>query len=1074
MTSQITSKINSFKGLFETLCNFGDKIAFEFPVDNNYGEMTFAQFGKMSEKYAHFFFSNFGANNVGRYVGIALDTCVEYPSIVFGLMMAGYKTILLDQNSHSELIIHLLHEVNAVGVVTDRTDIQDYSIRKIYRKDIVPSVKVPDGWRQVWEDEIAFCTSGTTDTSKVFAYNGKQIASNITNILCAVEEAGDSIVLIDGSKVIAFLPMFHIFGFICMFIWYLINGMTLVFIKDRNPKTIVDICQKRGITHFQTIPLLLNNLANKIESKINELPGLQKIFIRILMNVSLIAQTFFPKIARKIAMKVVFKKFHENLLGTNLIAIFSGGAHLQESTARLLSSIGFYISCGFGLTETGIVSYETGHNLKKRLTNSLGKFFKDVEVKFDTSNTNYKGKNGGELFLRANFMHVKRIKGGIELKSDFDNNGWYSTGDVGQVKSSGEFYFLGRLKDTIIGPSGENIYPDEIESYFKKLENEYDIETVVVLGYREHNIEKVTLMLFVKKYYSVENNVHIVNKVIGINNTLTFNKRITKLLLCRDDVPVTTTRKVRRQFIRRLLENKEWPTEEIKLVAQNVTKNTKEIKATDKDAKLIFEIKEIVSKVINIPVNEISEHENFQATYGVDSLGMLQIVGAIEEKYGIEFDDQTILQLNCLKAVAHAINEELESVSIKKNIVKNFEDSIEYKGFQKRIAGFDPHKTYFVPHDSLIKDTSIVNGKRVINFGSYNYLGLSGNPLTVKAAQEAAAKYGTSASGSRLIAGEKPLYQELEAEIAKWKNTDDALVLVSGHATNVTFVGNFCGENDLILYDALAHNSVQQGCQLSKAKSRAFPHNDYQFLEKFIKRSRMRYEKVLIVIEGVYSMDGDIAPVPEFVKIAKENSCFLMVDEAHSSCVIGKTGRGVDEHFNLKKGDIDILMGTLSKGIGSCGGYLAGNRNLIDYLRFNVPGFVFSVGISPTNAAAALQALKMIQNDSIYIEKLHKNIRYFTEKARERSFDICLAGETAIIPVFIGKDENSYMLSQILLEKGIFVPPAVYPAVPVNKSRLRFCVNSDHTEDQIDRAMEALSESMAEMVDFGKKEKVKQ
>jgi 7-keto-8-aminopelargonate synthetase-like enzyme len=210
-------------------------------------------------------------------------------------------------------------------------------------------------------------------------------------------------------------------------------------------------------------------------------------------------------------------------------------------------------------------------------------------------------------------------------------------------------------------------------------------------------------------------------------------------------------------------------------------------------------------------------------------------------------------------------------------------------------------------------------------------------------------------------------------------------------------------------------------------------------------------------------MDGDIAPIPEFVRVKKEFGCFLMVDEAHSVCVIGENGGGVDEYFALAPDDIDIKMGTLSKGLGACGGYLAGSEAMIEYLRYALPGFVFSVGISPPLAAATLQSIRLLRSDPSVMERMRRNIRVFMDEACRRGLDTCLAGETAIVPVLVGSDENAFMLSTMLRRNGVFVPPAVYPAVPKNKARLRFCVISDHKPDQIVQALDALERVAAEL-----------
>ncbi|MBQ8161457.1 MAG: aminotransferase class I/II-fold pyridoxal phosphate-dependent enzyme [Clostridia bacterium] len=389
--------------------------------------------------------------------------------------------------------------------------------------------------------------------------------------------------------------------------------------------------------------------------------------------------------------------------------------------------------------------------------------------------------------------------------------------------------------------------------------------------------------------------------------------------------------------------------------------------------------------------------------------------------------------------------------------ITRFEDTPEFKAYQERYATLiGDHNPYFVIHDSPLTDKSLMDGQWVLNFGSYNYAGMSGRREVEDAAIDAIRKYGTSASGSRLLAGEKTLSQELERAIAEWKHTEDALVLVGGHSTNVTFVGNFVGPGDLILYDAYIHNSVAEGCKLSHATARPFPHNDFEALDRILSTRRDKFSKVLICIEGVYSMDGDIAPVPEFIRIKEKYGCFLMVDEAHSTCVIGETGGGVDEYFHLKGDEIDIKMGTLSKGLGACGGYLAGTRNLIEYLRYLLPGFVFSVGISPPLAAAALKSIQLMREDPSVMEQMRENIRTFMREAKRHEFNTCLAGETAILPILVGSDDDAGMLSNELRKQGVFVPPAVYPAVPKGQARLRFCVTAAHRPEQIVEALDKL------------------
>ena len=372
----------------------------------------------------------------------------------------------------------------------------------------------------------------------------------------------------------------------------------------------------------------------------------------------------------------------------------------------------------------------------------------------------------------------------------------------------------------------------------------------------------------------------------------------------------------------------------------------------------------------------------------------------------------------------------------------------------------DSLNPYFIPHDSVVRDISTIHGRSVINLGSYNYLGMSGNPETEQAAIDAIKKYGTSASGARLLAGEKTLYRELEKAIAEWKHTDDAIVCTGGWATNVAFVSCFARRGDLIVYDALSHNSLTEGIKLSDADKKVFAHNDLAQLESILEKVNGRYNKVLIIVEGVYSMDGDIAPIPDFVRLKKKYRCFLMVDEAHSSGVIGNNAGGCDDYFHLEPDAIDIKYGTLSKALGACGGYIAARAEIIEYLKYSMSGFVFTAGIAPPLAAACKKAIEIIRRDNSAVTRLHENIAYFVRRARECGMNTCLAGESAIVPIMIGSDADAVRLSAKLLEKGVFVPPAMYPAVPVGESRLRFTISSTHSIEQLEKAVSELEKLM--------------
>lgn len=367
---------------------------------------------------------------------------------------------------------------------------------------------------------------------------------------------------------------------------------------------------------------------------------------------------------------------------------------------------------------------------------------------------------------------------------------------------------------------------------------------------------------------------------------------------------------------------------------------------------------------------------------------------------------------------------------------------------------------FFRVQNGIANNICVIDGKGYINFTSYNYLNLNGHPQVSAAAKAAIDQYGTSVSASRLVSGERRIHQQLEHALAKALNTDDCVVFVSGHATNVSSIGYLFGARDLILYDALIHNSIVQGALLSGAHRKPFPHNSCQAVDDILTRQRREYERVLIVVEGIYSMDGDVPNLPEWIKIKQRHKALLMVDEAHSFGVLGEQGKGIASHFRIDAKDIDISMGTLSKALASAGGYIAGDSALIELLRTYAPGFLYSVGISPPAAAAALAALQVMQREPERVAALRKNGLQFLHKAKEKGINTGLSEGYSVIPVIIGSSIKACCLADAMFKRGINVQPIFYPAVKEKSARLRFFMSSAHTEKQIIRTVDILGEEL--------------
>ena len=371
---------------------------------------------------------------------------------------------------------------------------------------------------------------------------------------------------------------------------------------------------------------------------------------------------------------------------------------------------------------------------------------------------------------------------------------------------------------------------------------------------------------------------------------------------------------------------------------------------------------------------------------------------------------------------------------------------------------------YFAVHERVAKDTTIIGGREMINFCSYNYVGTSGDPAVNQAVKEAVDRYGTSVSASRLAAGEKPLHRELERGIAEFIGAEDAIVFVGGHATNETTIGHLLRPGDLILHDELAHNSIIQGCILSGARRRPFPHNDWQALERLLREMRQQYQRTLVVIEGAYSMDGDHPDLPRFIEVKKRHRALLMIDEAHSIGSMGAHGRGITEHCGVDPREVDLLMGTLSKSFGSCGGYIAAAKEIVTYLKYTAPGFLFSVGMSPPNAAAALASLRVIQAEPERVAHCQARSRLFLQLARERGLNTGHAHDTPVVPVIIGSSLYALLLSRRLFDCGINVLPILHPAVEETAARLRFFVTANHREEQIRFTVDATHQQLGELL----------
>jgi 8-amino-7-oxononanoate synthase len=369
---------------------------------------------------------------------------------------------------------------------------------------------------------------------------------------------------------------------------------------------------------------------------------------------------------------------------------------------------------------------------------------------------------------------------------------------------------------------------------------------------------------------------------------------------------------------------------------------------------------------------------------------------------------------------------------------------------------------YLRPLDTL-KAEFESTGRELVSFANYDYAGLANDPRIKKAACDAVMTLGIGAGASRLVGGQRAIHSDLERDLAAFLGVDDSIVLVSGYMTNVSLVGHLLTKNDLILVDDLSHNSIVVGTDVSRARVIRFAHNNLDHLESVLGQVRDEVNRVLIIVEGLYSMDGDIANLPRLLEIKRRYGAWLMVDEAHSLGVLGPTGRGLAEHFSVDPKEIDIIVGTMSKTLAACGGFIAGRGDVVDFLRFTLPAFVFSVGMSPVLAVAVQEGIKILADEPWRVTRVQENSRLFLEQARIHGLDIGPAIGAGVVSVLFSHQHECMSAARSLLEAGYFAPPILQLAVPKDKPRIRFFISAAHTEAQVSGVVAALSDALEGM-----------
>lgn len=373
-----------------------------------------------------------------------------------------------------------------------------------------------------------------------------------------------------------------------------------------------------------------------------------------------------------------------------------------------------------------------------------------------------------------------------------------------------------------------------------------------------------------------------------------------------------------------------------------------------------------------------------------------------------------------------------------------------------RLAGkaiIEKGHPYFVPVDRLEQMYSS-KPEGYISLAHYDYLGLAHHPKVLAAATDAVNRFGSGVGASRLVGGERMAHRALERGLAEFLGVGDVLTLISGYLTNVTLINHLLGPRDLVLIDELAHNSIVLGAKSGRFECQTFEHNNLEDLERRLKATRGEYRHVLVVVEGLYSMDGDIPDLPRLVEIKQRHDAWLLVDEAHSYGVLGAHGRGITEHFGIDPTLIELSVGTLSKSFVSSGGFICASEDVISWLRFTLPGFIYSVGLAPATVASAHAALTVLMAEPDRVARLKQKSQLFLTSSAAAGLDPGNAIGDAVVPLMFKSPEQTMMVSQVLMENGIYAPPIVQVGVPRDQPRIRFFFSAEHRDQDILRAVD--------------------
>lgn len=562
-------------------------------------------------------------------VALKMKNSPTWIHMFWAILSCGYRVLLIDARLPKENTELLIKQSNAKAIVCD--EINEYSVPRFTSAEIEEK-NLNYKFAETWANEVIFCSSGTTGEAKMMVFNGNNLCHQVYAAYGMPETTKD--IMYPGTiNIMALVPFHHIFGFVAVFLWYTFFGKNILFIKSLSPSEVLSTAQKLSATHIYCVPLFWDSLAQNIVRKV-ALEGPKKAALldrMIAYNTHKISAFEAGLAATPIALAAVQK----NIFGSKVRYCISGGGYISEKTMNIINGIGYPLYNGYGMTEVGVTSVELSPKVENRLKGSIGRPLEGITYKIDPTDEKVSGVNLGELLIKSNITHVREIIGGVEKEPELEE-GFLRSGDIVFRDGSGNFYVKGRIKDIIINANGENVYPDEIESYFKSIPH---VSNTCVVGIRKGKStdETITLILEVDNKISTEEYVSLKDKVQEINVGLANEKRVQDVYIIKDKLPISNNLKVRRFHLKDLLKTK--PETFIDI---NEKKAVKTFEGFDSSVvePIVKSVREIFSKVLLLPSFKVGDNEHWVNELGGDSMSYVQLVGEIEECFGIKIAEE--------------------------------------------------------------------------------------------------------------------------------------------------------------------------------------------------------------------------------------------------------------------------------------------------------------------------------------------------------------------------------------------------------------------------------------------------